>query len=311
MRKLFLLCSVVVLAGSCIDRDYDLSDLDTDRIAIGDETSRFTVPLARISVALDEIHDDKGSLRQMLAEADVWLPSQLPGGAAYVDLVAVRADDAYLAALLDALIAQMHASERKLGEVADLIWSDYREDFRETLGLPATVGEAQFKEVFAAQFRSGSLGGAIRLKTEESARRYLTALDVESLEYRLGSLDLGDAVDMLADNLDPAGTPDPVNTLSIEGEVSSTLPLVMSLAPAFHPTRIEIATFRIEAGATTRLPSTRIYAEDLRSLCDASDVVVRIPVSLQQYYPGMQIDERTPVSIRLSLCKTGSLKLDL
>lgn len=311
MRKFFLLFAVAVSAGSCIDSDYDLRDLDTDRIALGDETSSFRVPLTRISVSLDEIHDDKGSLEQMLAEADVWLPSQLPGSASFVDLAAVRSDEVYLASLLDALIDEMHVSASKLASVADLIWSDYKSDFLGTLGLPATVGETQFKEVFSAQFRSGDFGSALRAKTEESARHYLTALDVDDLEYELGELNLGEVVDMLTDDLDPAGTPDPVSTLSIEGEVVSTLPLTMELAPTFYPTRIRIEPFRIDADAVTPLPSTRIYAEDLRSLSAASQVVVRVPLSLQRYYPGTQIDARTPVSIRLSLHKTGSLKLDI
>ncbi|MDE5708238.1 MAG: hypothetical protein K2I32_02110 [Alistipes sp.] len=310
MRKIFLLFAVAASAGSCFDSDYDLRDLDTGHIALGDGTSSFRVPLARISVALDEIRDDKGSLQQMLAEADVWLPSQLPGGASYVDLAQVRSDDRYLSSLLDALISEMHASTAKLDAVSDLIWSDYKTDFLGTLGLPSSVGETQFKEVFAAQFRAGDLGSALRSKTEESARRYLTALDVDDLEYPLGELNLGEVVDMLTENLDPAGTSDPVNTLSIEGEVVSTLPLTMELAPTFYPTRIRIEPFHIEADAATPLPSTRIYAEDLQSLSAASNVVVRVPVSLQKYFPGTRIDEHEPLSIRLSLHKTGSLKLD-
>lgn len=311
MRRLFLLCSMVLPLAACIDRDYDLGDLDTDHIAIGDDASLFQVPLARIQVGLDEIHDDKGSLRRMLAEADVWLPAQLPAGADYVDLHRVRTDDAYLDLLLDALIDEMVRDERKLAEVADLAWSDYKIKFLGTLQLPSNVDEAQFKQVFEAQFQAGTLSSAIRQKTEESARNYLTALDVETLEYDLGELDLGDVLDMLTDNLDPAGTPDPVNTLSIEGEVVSSLPLTLDLSPSFDPTDIRIDTFLINADATTQLPSTRIYAEDLRRLSAARNVVVRIAVDLQRYYPGTVIDQQVPVSIRLSLHKTGALNLDI
>jgi len=311
MKKFFLLCSLAVLVSACIDRDYDLGDLDTDHIAIGDDTSVFDVPLARIEVALDEIHDDKGSLQQMLAEADVWLSSQLPGGVDYVDLHRVRTDDAYLAELLDALIAEMMHDGRKLDEVADLIWSDYKIKFLGTLGLPADVSEEEFKQAFEVQFRGGTLSDAVRQKTEESARNYLTALDIETLEYDLGGLDLGDVLDMLTDNLDPKGTAEAVNTLSIEGEVTSSLPLTLDLSPMFDPTDIRVDTFRIEAGASAQLPSTRIYAEDLRALSDARNVVVRIFIDLQRYYPGTVVDQSVPVSIRLSLHKTGALNLDI
>lgn len=311
MRKLLLLCPVLLLGTACIDRDYDLGDLDTDRIAIGDDASVFDGPLAVISVKLDEIHDDKGSLQQMLAEADIWLPAQLPGGADFVDLHRVRTDDAYLDELLDALVDEMIRDEEKLARVADLVWSDYKIKFLGTLNLPANVSEAQFKETFKLQFRNETLSSAIRRKTEESARNYLTALDVDNLEYSLGRLDLGEALDMLADNLDPEGTPDPVNTLSIEGEVVSTLPLTLNLSPSFDPADIVIDTFRIEAASTTQLPSTRIYAEDLRSLSDAANVTVRIDVDLQRYYPGTVIDQETPIAIRLRLHKTGALNLDI
>ena len=311
MKKLLLLCPLALLAVGCFDRDYDLSDLDTEHIAIGDDASCFDVPLATIKVALDDIHDDKGSLRQMLAEADVWLPSALPDGSDYVDLHRVRTDDAYLDILLDALIDEMVRDEEKLAQVADLAWSDYRIKFLGTLNLPAGVTEAQFLETFKAQFRTGALSTAIRTKTEESARNYLTALDVETLEYDLGKIDLGDMLDMLTDNLDPEGTPEPVNTLSIEGEVASSLPLTLNLSPSFEPTDIRVATFLIEADATTQLPSTRIYAADLRRLSRASDVTVRVPIDLQRYYPGTVVDQQTPVVIRLSLRKTGALNLQL
>ena len=311
MKRLLLLCSMLLPLSACIDREYDLSDLDNNRFSIGDDTSLFQVPLARIYVALDEIHDDKGSLRQMLAEADVWLPSQLPGDTDYVDLHRVRTDDAYLDLLLDALIDEMAASEQKLAEVADLAWSDYKIKFLGTLQLPSNAQETDFKELFKTQFRTGTLSSAIRQKTEESARNYLTALDVETLEYDLGQLDLGDVLDMLTENLDPQEVAEPVNVLTIEGEVVSSLPLTLSLSPSFDPTDIRIAPFHIEADATTRLPSTRIYAEDLRTLSESRNVIVRIAVDLQRYYPGTVIDRQVPVSIRLSLHKTGALNLDL
>ncbi len=311
MKKLLLLCPLALLAAGCFDRDYDLSDLDTGHIAIGGDASCFEVPLACIKVALDDIHDDKGSLRQMLAEADVWLPASLPDGAGCVDLHRVRTEDAYMGRLLDALIDEMKRNEEKLAQVADLAWSDYRIKFLGTLNLPDNVSKTLFLQTFKEQFRTGSpLSEAIRTKTEESARNYLTALDVETLEYELGAIDLGDMLDMLTANLDPANTPDPVNTLSIEGEVISSLPITLNLSPSFEPADIRVPTFLIEAADTTQLPSTRIYAKDLRALSRASNVTVRVPVDLQHYYPGTVIDQQTPVTIRLSLRKTGALNLN-
>ena len=308
MKKLLSLCLLGMFAVSCIDKSYDLTDIDTDRIAIGDETSRFTVPLVTVTVLLDDIHDAKGSLQEMLAEADTWLPSRLPGGAEYVDFARLYTDDAYLAELTGALVDEMGRSTDRLNEVADLAWKSYRKDFLAPLGLnEATVDKARFTEAFAALFATSE---QLRRQTEASARKYLQLLEVSDLSYDLGKLDLGDVVDMLADNLDPQGTVDPVNTLSIEGEVSSTLPLTMRLYPKFEPTGLTLESFDIEVDATCALPSTRIYAEDLRALAAAGGVTIAVPVELQRYYPGRTLDPR-PIAIRLSLLKTGSLKLDL
>ncbi|MDE6069280.1 MAG: hypothetical protein K2F92_00135 [Alistipes sp.] len=308
MKNLLSLCLLGMFAVSCIDKSYDLTDIDTDRIAIGDETSRFTVPLVTVTVLLDDIHDAKGSLQEMLAEADTWLPSRLPGGAEYVDFARLYTDDAYLAELTGALVDEMGRSTDRLNEVADLAWKSYRKDFLAPLGLnEATVDKARFTEAFVALFATSE---QLRRQTEASARKYLQLLEVSDLSYDLGKLDLGDVVDMLADNLDPQGTVDPVNTLSIEGEVSSTLPLTMRLYPKFEPTGLTLEPFDIEVDATCALPSTRIYAEDLRALAAAGGVTIAVPVELQRYYPGRTLDPR-PIAIRLSLLKTGSLKLDL
>lgn len=49
-----------LLAVSCIDNDYDLSDIDTDDIGIGDENSVFTCPLMTLRVAVADIVNEQG-----------------------------------------------------------------------------------------------------------------------------------------------------------------------------------------------------------------------------------------------------------
>ena len=41
---------------------------------------------------------------------------------------------------------------------------------------------------------------------------------------------------------------------------------------------------------------------------EANDLAIHVPVELQRYYPGRALDAR-PISIRLSLHKTGALNL--
>ena len=242
-----------------------------------------------VTVLLDDIHDSQGSLQEMLDEADIWLPSELPGGVDYVDFQRLYADDAYLAEVTGALVDEMGHDAAKVDKVADLVWRCYKDDFLKPLGLEGIpVDKAQFTTLFVDRFTASE---ALREQTEAAARKFLILLQVSDLDYQLGAIDLGEALDMLTANLDPEGTPDPRNTLSIKGKVEGTFS-PLALAP----------------GTTTELTPTRIYTEDLRALAGANDLAIHVPVELQRYYPGRALDAR-PISIRLSLHKTGALNL--
>lgn len=306
MKRILLLCLTGLLVLSCVDDAYDLGRLDENGVAVGDDGSCFEAPLVTVTVLLDDIHDTEGSLQEMLAEADIWLPSQLPDGADYVDFQRLYTDDAYLGGLTGALVDEMGRDEGKQEKVADLVWRCYKQDFLGLLGLGTTADKTAFREAFVTGFAASE---TIRELTRATARKFLVLLQVSDLDYELGAVDLGEALEMLTENLDPADTPDPVNTLCIAGEVESTLPLSLTLSPVFLPAGLRIEPFAILPGRTTQLEPTRIYAEDLRALTEAEDLTIHVPVDLQRYYPGRALDER-PIRIRLSLRKTGSLQVN-
>ena len=119
MRKFLTIFTLSLLAVSCIDNDYDLSDIDTDDIGIGDENSVFTCPLMTLRVAVADIVNEQGDLDGILAEADVWLPEavdvkRLTGGDGQ------QAQQAYVQTLLTALQEEIDAdaSDRKLEQIA-------------------------------------------------------------------------------------------------------------------------------------------------------------------------------------------------
>lgn len=63
---------------------------------------------------------------------------------------------------------------------------------------------------------------------------------------------------MLADNLDPEGTPNARNTLFLYGQITSGLPLSLLLDPSFSPTEI---TFQVGVGAdkaSNDIPQTQL-----------------------------------------------------
>ena len=146
MRKFLTIFTLSLLAVSCIDNDYDLSDIDTDDIGIGDENSVFTCPLMTLRVAVADIVNEQG---------DVWLPNRLPDGAEAVDVKRLtggdgqQAQQAYVQTLLTALQEEIDAdaSDRKLEQIARQIYAEYREDFLPDY-LPAEVDEAEYIAAF-------------------------------------------------------------------------------------------------------------------------------------------------------------------
>lgn len=155
MRKFLTIFTLSLLAVSCIDNDYDLSDIDTDDIGIGDENSVFTCPLMTLRVAVADIVNEQGDLDGILAEADVWLPSRLPDGAEAVDVKRLtggdgqQAQQAYVQTLLTVLQEEIDAdaSDRKLEQIARQIYAEYREDFLPDY-LPVDVDEAEYIAAF-------------------------------------------------------------------------------------------------------------------------------------------------------------------
>ena len=311
MRKLILLLLSGVLSTACVDKDYDLGNIDTDNIAIGDEGSQFRIPLVKVLVSKDEIKNNDGDIEKIFREADIWFPTQLPDDK-FVDLVKLQNEPAYVNTLLRTLREEMQTSDAKLASVVDLVWDKYAADFLPLLNLTAP-DEQTFKTAFKTAYRNdASLRERLADEVSALARTYLTgSLGIDQLEYEVGHIDISsDIVDMLADNLDPEGTPNARNTLFLYGQITSGLPLSLLLDPSFSPTEI---TFQVGVGAdkaSNDIPQTQLFAEDLRQIVEG--ITIRIPVTLTEYYPGKEFsDDRYQIVISLSLLKNGGLKLDI
>ena len=311
MRKLILLLLSGVLSTACVDKDYDLGNIDTDNIAIGDEGSQFRIPLVKVLVSKDEIKNNGGNIEEIFREADIWFPTQLPDDK-FVDLVKLQNEPAYVNTLLRTLREEMQTSDAKLASVVDLVWDKYAADFLPLLNLTAP-DEQTFKTAFKTAYRNdASLRERLADEVSALARTYLTgSLGIDQLEYEVGHIDISsDIVDMLADNLDPEGTPNARNTLFLYGQITSGLPLSLRLDPRLSPTEV---TFQVEVGVdktSNDIPETQLFAEDLRQIVEG--ITIRIPVTLTEYYPGKGFsDDQYQIVISLSLLKNGGLKLDI
>ena len=137
---LFLLC-ILSLCFGC-DKAYDLNKIESGDVTIGNDQSEWIMPLAQITVGMDELQDGSADIRAIFDEVDIWLPTTLPGNAEWVDIVRLSSDGTYLDGMLEALIDEMLVpGSKKMDEVVDLIWSNegYRERF--TALIPADSEE--------------------------------------------------------------------------------------------------------------------------------------------------------------------------
>ncbi len=312
MKKLPLLFLVGLLAAGCVDKEYDLKDVETDNIAIGDSQSEFRCPLMTIRVSMQEITDNGIDIENVFRETDIWLPTELPD--AYVDIRRLVSDEAYVSTLLDLLVDELLVSDTKLDQVVELIWNTPA--YRQSVTGSVPELDLDDADTFRSLFRSLYQNNAqVRELLDEQVRLlahdYLTALQVDDITYDIDRIDLDDnIVDMLAENLDPEGTPDAKNTLHIYGTIANRLPLSAEIRARLRPTLIEVPV-QIDAKSEENvIAETPIYGEDLRTLIHGCQVV--IPVTLDRYYRnGFDNTADCQLLIELHLVKRGGLKLNL
>lgn len=312
MKKLPLLFLVGLLAAGCVDKEYDLKDVETDNIAIGDSQSEFRCPLMTIRVSMQEITDNGIDIENVFRETDIWLPTELPD--AYVDIRRLVSDEAYVSTLLDLLVDELLVSDTKLDQVVELIWNTPA--YRQSVTGSVPELDLDDADTFRSLFRSLYQNNAqVRELLDEQVRLlahdYLTALQVDDITYDIDRIDLDDnIVDMLAENLDPEGTPDAKNTLHIYGTIANRLPLSAEIQARLRPTLIEVPV-QIDAKSEENvIAETLIYGEDLRTLIHGCQVV--IPVTLDRYYRnGFDNTADCQLLIELHLVKRGGLKLNL
>ena len=133
------------------------------------------------------------------------------------------------------------------------------------------------------------------------AGSYLTELKVQDVTYDIGKIDIGgDVVDMLCENLDSEGTPNPKNTLHLYGSITSALPVSLRLV------RFDVT---VEPGKTNEIRETQLFESDLRQIIEGAEII--LPVSLEKYYPGYDFTSDQQIVITLRLIKRGGLKLNL
>lgn len=312
MRKLPLLILAAGLLAGCVDKEYDLKNVETDQVAIGDSESEFRCPLMTIRVSMQEIADNGTDIENIFREADIWLPTALPD--AYADIRRLGSDKAYVGELLDLLSDELLESDTKMDEVTELIWNTpaYRESIASSVPELDMDDMEEFRPSFRALYRTDpTLRETLDALVHSFAHNYLTALKVDDIVYDIDRIDLDDnVVDMLVENLDPEGTPDAKNTLHIYGTIDNRLPLSAEMQAQITPAQVEIPVTIEAKRADNPVAETAIYGEALRSIINGCQVV--IPVTLDRYYRnGFDNTADCQLLIQLHLVKRGGLKINL
>lgn len=150
-----------MLSTACVDKDYDLGNIDTDNIAIGDEGSQFRIPLVKVLVSKDEIKNNGGNIEEIFREADIWFPSQLPDGK-FVDLVKLqdKDDQTYVNTLF--LYGQI-TSGLPLSLLLDPSFSPTEITFQVGVGADKASNDIPQTQLFAEDLRQIVEGITIRI----------------------------------------------------------------------------------------------------------------------------------------------------
>lgn len=323
--KRFLLIIVSALAClqvACIDEQYDLTNIETDGIAIGGDDSEFLMPLVTVKFNSGDIcqnvEHDYSSIMELREQINIWLPTTLPNNANYVDIKALSNNPTYLQSIMDALFDEMRTNEAKRMEVCKYVVSSYITELYNQLAESGIVAlQIAAMRIIQSSTAEGTSTLAqcfishpsyIEAILQNISTFDLIDITLEDVDTYIPSLEISEEIEqMLTDNLDPSSVENAVNALYLFGEVKSNFPFQFHIHPTIEYTQIDLGNISIDSNTTTAIGDVRIYREDLQTLFNGSNLVM--PVSLERYYPNAQFNDNSEISISISLRKTGGLKL--
>lgn len=319
-KPLFFLLFFALIVVSCVDEQYDLSKIESDNIAIGSDESEFRMPLTRLSIHVEQLtaesEEGEVTILETYNEADIWLPTELPGGVDYVEVVRLSEDEAYLRSILDALFAEMRSSESKRTEVCTLIATSYREEFISLLAahIPQTVLDpiltadtAEAAEQIASLFLNNEWQEQVIEGITEIAESHICDMQIDDVLYEIPDLGLSaDVETMILDNLDPIEVEPADNALYLYGAIDCELPFQVQLQPYFEGTNVAFGTLHVGHDYTP-IDEVRISSDDMQTIL--SGTRLHMPVLIERYYPHIGINPDQVIQLNTSLRKTGSLQL--
>lgn len=316
MNKLLLLAAALLLSVSCVDRDFDLSDIDTGDIGIGGAESEFRLPLARIRVLGSAVEGTYDSLENIFGEADLWLPTSCTS----LDLARLS-EDAYVDALTDELLGELHTNPAKLDDVAAMLerTPSYREAIAGT--IPGELRGISVYEYVTEHLNM--VGQYSRGKLREIIFNHLDSMNscIDSVEERIEGFGIDEGVinALAGEGSFTAVYGSAVNRLPVD--CTGTFELVAAYddpdyyddyygdGDAEEVVCLRIDGIRLLCGSESEIARTTVTADDLRRMCGA--MKMRVALAATTYYPrhGVPAGADDAMELTLKLYKKGGLNL--
>lgn len=297
MKKVLFFAAALILASSCVDEGFDLSEVVTDDMAIGSNESTFKIPLANITVKADAISGEDGSLESILRDADLLIPANFDK----LDLQNVPAD-AFVGELFDNL-RNDGGLRRDVGEF--LQDSEYREAVVPT--LPAELRGLDLAEVFSDHFEVLYARQELRDEMARIIRQYLGSINdtMPSVDVEMDGFGIEEnMIDMLT------GT----GEIRLYGTVANKMPLdgkavlVLAKNDGSDETIVRLE-LPLDYTDSSKDFSVTIGNDALRSM--TGYMQMHVALDLASYYPRKPLSEAdgTVLKLALKLEKKGGLNI--
>lgn len=327
MKKLktpLLLCIAAVMF-SCIDKEFDLTNIETDDVAIGNNQSEFEMPLATILFTSENIcsNTDEGysSIKMLYDEADIWFPTTLPNNAEYIEIYRMldngHYNTDYFHSIVHALKLELQQNKAKLEQISAHIATKYRNSFVNALySLDSPEIDLYGNQILDADDATAkAIITELILNYADQAEqaveavfiRFLGKLHLDDINTQIPAINLSkDVRDMLLKNLDDSSVENPVNCLYISGKAHNEFPFYFQINAQIVDTAINFGDIVVNTGDNT-IDEVRVMRNDMQRLLDGA--TLKLSLITLRYYPHHPFTDDTKVNISLQVRKTGALQL--
>lgn len=285
MQGAFALLVASLVAGCNVDDSYDLSNIDTDNIGLGSDTSKLDIPLATINLSLSSLAGDDGGssvaarstsyntsnlsateLMELMETIDAFLPSDL-SGTPYEDGIDITQlnngdddDDEYTQGLVDLLIQEVSSDEEKRADLCEILIDSNNDadntDYDDVIESLKSDLEIEINEYTTPADLTVSLGEALNDPDKADAITNLSTTMTEVVKTQATDIstdyavteDLGDSVSLGDDVLDilKGNLDSNTNYLYLVASLSHNIPMTVTITPSIILTDSEGYTTEIE-----------------------------------------------------------------